>query len=302
MASVTEQTLKQYDRPIQRWKEFCRSNDVSLYEPSLIDLLTFFTYIFNTVKSFSSLNTHRAALSLILKKKFEDEAILRRFFKGASAEKPQQPKYKSIWDPEPVLNCLENWFPHAEISMEMLTKKLVTLLALITGHRMQTISKIKISNIFVKKEIVEIRIDDKIKTSARNKEQPLLIIPFFVQNPKLCVASLIETYIVRTEKLREPDDDYLFLTFKKPYHTATTQSISRWVKTTLSQCGVDTNIFTAHSTRHASTSAAWRNGASIESIRTAAGWSERSSVFAKFYNKPLTSSCTTFANAVLSKK
>lgn len=55
----------------------------------------------------------------------------------------------------------------------------------------------------------------------------------------------------------------------------------------LGKSGVNTDIFGAHSTRHASTSAASRNGADIESIRKAARWTVKSNVFAEFYDLPL---------------
>lgn len=52
-------------------------------------------------------------------------------------------------------------------------------------------------------------------------------------------------------------------------------------------CGIDTDIFKGHSTRHAATSAAFKAGTSVEKIREAAGWSAKSNVFTKFYNRPV---------------
>ena len=56
------------------------------------------------------------------------------------------------------------------------------------------------------------------------------------------------------------------------------------MKWTLVRAGVDTNVYTAHSTRAASTSAANDSGASINLIMKAAGWTN-ASMFAKFYKK-----------------
>ncbi|KAJ8980421.1 hypothetical protein NQ317_018813 [Molorchus minor] len=55
----------------------------------------------------------------------------------------------------------------------------------------------------------------------------------------------------------------------------------------LNRSGLDTSRFTAHSTRHASTSAAARKGVSYDTIRLAAGWTRRSSTFANFYDRPI---------------
>lgn len=98
------------------------------------------------------------------------------------------------------------------------------------------------------------------------------------------MAGSLLVYINRTKDIRHDIPD-LFITYKKPHHKASVQTVSRWVKNILKEGGIDTNQCTAHSTRHASTSAAYRSGVNIETIRAAAGWSERSRVFAKFYNR-----------------
>lgn len=53
--------------------------------------------------------------------------------------------------------------------MKLLSGKLATLLALATGHRVQTLSLVKIENIKLTKEGAEIKIPDNIKTSQRGK-------------------------------------------------------------------------------------------------------------------------------------
>lgn len=55
---------------------------------------------------------------------------------------------------------------------------------------------------------------------------------------------------------------------------------SRWIKNILAKSGVDTHIYSAHSTRHAATSAASRKGLSVDLIRRSAGWSQSSETFA----------------------
>ena len=54
----------------------------------------------------------------------------------------------------------------------------------------------------------------------------------------------------------------------------------------LSEAGIQTDVFKAHSVRAASSSAAMAKGVSIGDIMQTAGWS-RSSTFEKFYYKPI---------------
>nr|CAH7767173.1 unnamed protein product [Callosobruchus chinensis] len=95
--------------------------------------------------------------------------------------------------------------------------------------------------------------------------QPCLHIPFFSENKGTCPASTLLKYIDATKGLRQ-NDDYLFLTYAGKHHRATKQTISRWVKCTLKEAGVDTSLFHPHSTRDSAVSAAKRAGVSIEEI------------------------------------
>lgn len=135
-----------------------------------------------------------------------------------------------------------------------------------------------------------------------SKCNPKLVIPFFREKETICPARALCTYVDRTVTYRNlPNTSKLLLTTKKPIHAATSQSISRWIKQTLSNSGVDVGVFSAHSTRHASTSAANRSGVSIDIIKKTAGWTGASVCFAKFYNQPLSTEVdsNSFAQAII---
>ena len=78
----------------------------------------------------------------------------------------------------------------------------------------------------------------------------------------------------------------LFISYTKPHKAVSPDTVSRWVKTTLVDAGIDTSKYSAHSTRSASTSAAKGNNISIATIMKSTGWSQEST-FAKFYDKPV---------------
>jgi len=109
----------------------------------------------------------------------------------------------------------------------------------------------------------------------------------FSDKPELCVITLLECYVEYTRDLRRKDCDSLFISWRPPYKSVSSQTLGRWVKTELGAAGVDTSIFSAYSTRHASTSLAACRGFSVDEIRRTAGWSRVSEVFARFYNRPI---------------
>lgn len=299
ISSLSKQTLKQYDSVYLKWWRFCSENHVSPYIYKLSKVVNFLNQRFETGCSFSVINTYKSALALVMSIGKEDEIMIQRFLKGIRNMNPPKARYANTWDPHPVLVYLEKMYPLEEISLEQLSFKLVTLLVLISAHRLQTLSKIKISNIFNKGEFIEIFIDEAIKTSGKNRLQPVLRLPYFKQKPSLCLASTLEVYIRRTENIRPAGVDSLLLTVKKPIHAASPQTISRWIKNVLSKSGIDTKLYTAYSAKHAAVSTAYKAGASIEVIRQTAGWSDKSNVFCLFYHKPILPPQDTFAKAVL---
>nr|CAH7761121.1 unnamed protein product [Callosobruchus chinensis] len=89
--------------------------------------------------------------------------IIRSFKNSIMCLRPSRPRYTATWDPTPLLNCIEN-LP-LPLSLKTLSYKLTTLLALITGERLQTISLIRLSNIIQGPRETVINISDLIKTS-----------------------------------------------------------------------------------------------------------------------------------------
>ena len=300
MASITDSTWRQYEKVIHLWWNFCQEKSLSMYEPDSTNVIEFFTQQEEKVKFYSTLNTYRAAISMLMSNRLGNDPDISRFFRGVANKKPVRARYTHTWDPSTVLDHLATWMPNEELNLEKLTKKLVTLLALSTAQRAQTLFAIRLANITTTDGLVKIHVTDRLKTSRHLKAQPVLDIPFFTEQISICPASTLQAYLEKTAQLRPSGDDRLFITFKKPYHAATTQSISRWIKATLEECGIDVTLFSGHSTRHASTSAAVRRGISIEAIKRTAGWSKNSEAFAKFYNRPLLKE-DSFSAAILKK-
>lgn len=299
LASITTATFKQYNSSWKKWWQYCCEGNHDMFNPSMSVIIKFLTNKFEEGASYGSLSSLRAAISLITTTDISNDSRLCRFFKGVYNLRPNKPKYNVTWDPTAVLDYLATWYPNESITIEQLTLKITSLMALTTGHRAQTLSLIDISNVVQRSDGYEIKITERIKTSGVNRQQPLLVLPFFEEKPHICVAKTLRCYLTRTSGRREVNSERLLITFKKPYHAASSQTISRWIKAVLKKSGVDTTQFSAHSTRHASTSAAYRKGVSLDQVRITAGWTSKSGAFAKFYNRPVVSERGTFARAIL---
>ena len=150
------------------------------------------------------------------------------------------------------------------------------------------------------KDKIIIIITDLLKTSRPGIQNPQVCLRTFTDRPKLCVVNAIKKYLDRTKNIRGKETR-LFISIVSPHVAVGTQTLARWIKTMMNRAGVDVEMFKAHSTRHAATSAAFTRGLSIDKIKESADWSEKSQMFAKHYNRTIVNDENNFAFTVLSK-
>lgn len=298
--SITESTVKQYEGCLKRWLSFADQERVDAFNPQNTDVIKFLTKRFNEGAKYGTINSTRAAISLISQNSFSKDALISRFIRGIFKRRPARPKYSETWDTEQVLTYIENIKDFNDLRLKEVSEIAVTLLALITAHRMQTIALINIKNITESATGLSIKISDLIKTSGPGKNQPVLTIPFFKERKNLCVASVILFYLKITENLRSNSNN-LFVSTMKPHKPASAQTISHWIKSLLKKAGIDTNTFSAYSVKHAAVSKASEQGLDVDTIRRTAGWSTGSNVFAHFYNRPIQTANDAFALTLVNR-
>ncbi|XP_070529823.1 uncharacterized protein [Cardiocondyla obscurior] len=297
LGSITPSTIAQYTKPLRLWWNFCLEKQVDCFSPPVSAFLEFLSDRLLEVSSYSTLNSYRSAISLISNNDIGSNPLVRRFFRGVASLKPQRPRYDFIWNPSPVIEHLATIYPYEDVPLEIISRKLITLLALTTAQRMQTLAAIRISNIRFSDRLT-IKIPDKLKTSGVGRSQPFLSFKPFKERPELCVFSLTRHYIELSREVREIGCDPLFISCRRPYKPVSSQTLGHWVKSELGAAGVDVSIFSAHSTRHAATSLAASKGINLEEIRRTAGWTKSSDVFARLYKRPILKE--NFQSAILS--
>ncbi|KYM95322.1 hypothetical protein ALC62_14036, partial [Cyphomyrmex costatus] len=300
LASISETTIiKQYSKPLRKWWEFCRQKHANYFTPPIPSFLEFLSSSFTDIGSYATLNLYRSAISLISTNEVGTYPLVKRFLKSVAVLKPQRPRYDYVWDPLPVIEHLATLYPHEGLSLESISRKLVTLFALMTAQRMQTLASIRLSNVIMSDSVV-IKVPARLKTSGIGRSQPLLSFEPFLKRPELCIVSLIKFYLRISRDLRPETCDFFFISVRAPYNAVSSQTLARWVKLELGAAGVDIGTFSAHSTRHASTSLAAIKGISLEEIRRTAGWTRSSETFAKFYNRPIIRDLS-FQSAILNR-
>lgn len=299
MAGHAKNTTTQYTHVLKQFKHFCTSqgHENHLSVPTHIGI-EFLTSLFKDGKSYSTINSARSALSYFVhlnddrnEADFGKHRLIIQFMKGIFKLRPSFPRHVYTWDISPVLNRLKT-ICNSNSALKELSLKCVTLIALVTGQRVQTLSAIEVGNCNFEQHKIFIRIDKVLKTS-RSGFHTSIDICRFTNDLNLCPVECISTYINRTASLRR--DKQLFISFHKPHRTVCSQTISRWISVMLKDCGINQQ-FSAHSTRSASTSKAATANVDINSILRTAGWSN-CQTFATYYKKPIVDN--NFGNAVL---
>lgn len=178
------------------------TKNVNVFTAKTTDIIHFLNVKFQAGTKYSTLNTARAAISLILSYDINKDGLLLRFMKGVFKQRPTKPKYVTTWDVTPVLNYLEKQHPITRLDLKVASQKLATLLALTTAQRLQTLALIKIDNTSVADSNISIKITEYIKTSRPGSFQPDVVLPFFKDRPGLCVASVVLDFVNITKELR----------------------------------------------------------------------------------------------------
>ena len=254
-------------------------------------MLDFLTNLYKSGLSYSALNTARSSLSCILNidgKPVGEHPLVTRFLRGTFNLRPAIPKSKAIWDPEILLNYLKTLSPVKELKFKDLSRKSVALLWLLSGQRGQSMKCIDIRNIKITKNRLQIHYGDLLKTTRPGFQQEPINLKAYAPDRRICIVTVLNEYLRKRQALAPKICTQLFISIQKPFNPVTTNTISRWVKELMHDAGINTDMFTPHSIRSASTSAAKRTGTPLNTILSAAGWTQEST-FRKYYNKPLCS-------------
>ena len=101
--------------------------------------------------SYSAINTLRSALFLILifpsETPFGQQKLVTTYLKGVYNLNTSEAKYQDFWDPNIVLVFLRSWSPAGTLGLKQLVQKVLMLMLLVSGQRLDTIFRLEIGNL-----------------------------------------------------------------------------------------------------------------------------------------------------------
>ncbi len=303
LSATRENTNTAYQSAWNGWNNWCHARNIDPMSGGVKEVLCYLAEFFKTGVSYSTVNISRSMLSSTLNLMGSDHRdigrhpLVAQLMKGIYHAKPPTPKYSSTWDPAVVLSHFSATAGRT-LSLLQQARKVVTLLALTTLLRCSEITSIQTETIEFSGSKVSFGLG-ALRKSQRSGPLKRYSLSEWTQNRALCPLTCLRTYLERTRSLRSSHNGkQLFIGSTKPHNPVTSSTVGRWIKEQLKEAGIDTSVFSAHSTRGAAASKAASSGVSIQSILKQGHWANEST-FSKFYRRETASERDRFESTIL---
>ena len=222
-------------------------------------MLSFLASQFHKGHQYRSLNIYRSAISSAHPRidgfEIGKHPLVTRLMKGVFNKRPPLPKYSTTWSVGTVLTYLRSLGNNSDMSLKDLSHKLATLLALVTAGRLSDLVLLSVNHFTSTLEGLKFTLSGLSKQSRPNHMRPPIQVQKYGEDSFLCPVECFMAYVTRTNQFRSRDRQglffpaQLFLGISQPHAPIKACSVARWIKCTLSSAGIDTKMFTAHSTR-----------------------------------------------------
>lgn len=97
LASLAYNTTKQYNPCLKKWYLYCETNNYNFYSASANNVLNFLVFLYKNGNKYGTINSTKAALSLILGSNITNDSRITRFMKGVFKLRTPLPKYNVTW-------------------------------------------------------------------------------------------------------------------------------------------------------------------------------------------------------------
>ena len=244
-------------------------------------VLEFLTLEYNRGLSYNAIRDVLSVISSYLPHEVRHHNIIKKFMKGAFNLRPPKTQYHAIWDVSILLNYLQNMNTDNDMNKR---KKIVCLMMLLSGTRVNTLNYLEVTNIYVTDGECAFVFDEVLKHSRSKYCQKPSIFRAYPECPELCPVQNLLNYL--DIRLTSSSDAALFNSTTKPFKPVSRDTITRWIKNTMKEANIDTGLFTAHTCRSASKSKAKLAGLNIKTMLNSANWT-KNNIFKRRYFKEI---------------
>ena len=283
-ASLRESTKKKYAYYIKLWDEYLGGQHHSIVNIDAV--LNFLSSLYDKGSSYSVVNSAKCAIATIVTippyTSLTHHPVLKKYMVGLFNLRPPTPKLgEVIWDVGILFKHIKS--DNTSLSDKKITQKLLVLLLLLGGQRMNTIKAFHTDKMILTDMSVTFTPAYVLKHSKAGNKLDTFVYRAY-HDKYLCVISCLREYLHRRKKKKGLNETQLFLTYGAPTRPASIDTMRRWVKELFKDCNIFE--FSPHSCRSASTSKAAKINIDIEKILKVACWKTEQN-FLKFYNREI---------------
>ena len=127
-----------------------------------------------------------------------------------------------------VFNYLEEKSLNKNLPDKILSQKLLILLLLLDGQRMNTVFNFKVDNMLINTECAIFSPNKVLKHSKPERKLDQFTYRSFPQK-ELCVVGTLQEYLTCRKLRVDCSMKKLFITYKAPYHEASIDTLRRWM-------------------------------------------------------------------------
>ena len=256
--------------------------------PPIAKVLDFLSSLVGSGKAYRTVNVHRSMLSSTLGKfdgsDLGKHPLVVKLMRGVYNKKPPTPRYSHFWEVDSVIEFLISLGPNSELSFKNLSMKLAMLLALSSLCRVSELANIDRDSVIFLNDQAKFALQ-KPRKSQRNSTLQVISVEKLLPPSLACPVETLRDFVVAADQRRKKDKPRsLFIGLRPPHNSVGASTVARWLKLVLNDAGVDTSVYSAHSTRGASASNAANSGVPTETILAAGNWNSEST-FTRFYRR-----------------
>jgi len=273
-------SISHYESAWGKWSCWASERQADPTTCSLSLILEFLADLFEKKLQYSTICGYRSAISAY-HIPIEGQPVGRHprvsaLLTGVFNLRPPLPRYSFVWDVSEVLEYIRLMPIDDSISNKDLTLKLSSLMAIASASRASEICYLDIRYLVKGKDSYEFHFVKLTKSWRRGKPRPKICFHFLTEEPALCICKTIDQYLTRSKGWRSDQDTQLLLSHRNPHDPVAVGTVSRWLMELLDLAGINTDTFSGHSTRHASTSKAKAVGIPLKEIVKKGQWSSDS--------------------------
>ena len=165
-------------------------------------VLEFLTLEYNRGLSYNAIRNVLSAISSYLPHELRHHNIIKKFMKGAFSFQPPKTQYHALWDVSILLNYLQNMNTDSAMNK---SKKIVCLMMSLSGTRINTLTHLKVTNMYITDTECTFVFDEVLKHSKPKYCQKPLILRAYPECPELCPVRNLSNYLdIRLARSSDP--------------------------------------------------------------------------------------------------